>query len=73
MTHASLLLREGVNQQVVQERLGHSSIAITSDIYSHLFPGMQEEAADKFDRALAGSIPNNAAASVRESLPLTDR
>ena len=56
----------------MQERFGHSSIAITSDIYSHLFRGMQEEAADKFDRALAGSIPDTAA-SVQESLSLTNR
>jgi integrase len=44
-THATLMLEAGVNVKVVQERLGHSSIAITGDVYSHVTPGMQEEAA----------------------------
>lgn len=44
-THASLLLARGVHPKVVQERLGHSSITITLDLYSHLAPGLQEAAA----------------------------
>lgn len=44
-THASLLLARGVHPKVVQERLGHSSITITLDLYSHLVPGLQEAAA----------------------------
>lgn len=48
-THASLMLKQGVHPKVVQERLGHSSIAITLDIYSHVAPGLQEAAALKFD------------------------
>lgn len=44
-THASLLLARGVHPKVVQERLGHSSIAITLDLYSHLTPGLQKAAA----------------------------
>lgn len=48
-THASLLLKTGVQPKIVQERMGHSSIAITQDIYSHLFPSMQKEAAKKMD------------------------
>ena len=43
--HATLALTAGVNPKIVSERLGHSSIAITMDIYSHVLPGMQEEAA----------------------------
>jgi integrase len=43
-THASLLLAAGVHPKVVQERLGHSSIAMTIDLYSHLMPGIQESA-----------------------------
>lgn len=43
-THASILLKAGVHPKVVQERLGHSSIQITLDTYSHLIPSMQEEA-----------------------------
>ncbi|MEE8159962.1 MAG: site-specific integrase, partial [Dehalococcoidia bacterium] len=46
--HASWLLRAGMNPKVVQERLGHSTIAITLDTYSHVVPGLQEEAATAF-------------------------
>jgi integrase len=52
-THASLLLRQGVPLKVVSERLGHSSISITADIYSHVTPGMQESAAKLFDDAIS--------------------
>jgi len=48
-THASLLLRQGVHPKVVQERLGHSTISVTLDTYSHVAPGMQEAAAKAFD------------------------
>ena len=46
-THASQLLRAGISPKVVSERLGHSTIGITLDVYSHVLPGMQEEAAAK--------------------------
>lgn len=48
-THASLLLKQGVHPKVVQERLGHGSIQITLDTYSHVAPGLQQAAAEKFD------------------------
>lgn len=48
-THASLMLKAGVHPKVVQERLGHSTIAITLDTYSHMAPGLQEAAARSFD------------------------
>ena len=48
-THASLMLKHRVHPKVVQERLGHSSISTTLDIYSHEVPGLQAEAARKFD------------------------
>lgn len=51
--HASLMLRQGVNPKVIQERLGHSSIAVTLDIYGHLAPNLQQEAARQFDNILA--------------------
>lgn len=51
-THASLLLKAGVDIKVISERLGHSSIRITYDIYSHLMPGMQSEAAQKLEDLL---------------------
>jgi integrase len=47
-THASLLLKSGVNPKVVSERLGHSSVAFTLDTYAHVMPGMQPEAAEAF-------------------------
>ncbi|MFC1998852.1 tyrosine-type recombinase/integrase [Chloroflexota bacterium] len=49
-THASLLLKQGIPTKVVQERLGHSSSQITLDIYSHVAPGMQMDAAKAFDQ-----------------------
>jgi len=39
------MLAAGVHPKVVQERLGHSSIKITLDLYSHVTPGMQKDAA----------------------------
>jgi len=51
-TAATLLLSEGVNPKVVAERLGHSSIRITLDTYSHVLPTVQEEAAEKLGRLL---------------------
>ncbi|MDY6918451.1 MAG: site-specific integrase [Chloroflexota bacterium] len=52
-SHASLLLKQGVHPKVVQERLGHSSITLTLDTYSHVTPGLQEAAAKRFDEVLA--------------------
>lgn len=47
-THATLLMQLGESPKVVQERLGHSSISITMDLYSHVNPTMQRAAADRF-------------------------
>jgi integrase len=59
-THATQLLKAGIHPKVVSERLGHASIGITLDTYSHVMPGMQEEAAERIDAglraALAGSV-----------------
>ncbi|HSD76329.1 MAG TPA: site-specific integrase, partial [Solirubrobacteraceae bacterium] len=46
-TWASLALAAGVHPKVVQERLGHASVAITLDVYSHAVPAMQEDAAER--------------------------
>jgi len=51
-THATLMLRQGIHPKIVSERLGHSSVAITLDTYSHILPGLQEAAARKFDEGL---------------------
>lgn len=48
-THATLLLQQGVHPKIVSERLGHSTISMTLDIYSHVIPSMQKEAAQMFD------------------------
>jgi integrase len=51
---ASLLLAEGVNPRVVMERLGHSTIALTLGTYSHVIPALDQDAANRLDRALGG-------------------
>jgi integrase len=51
--HASLMLGQGVHPKVVSERLGHASVNITLDRYSHLLPGLQEAAAAALDTILA--------------------
>lgn len=52
--HASHLLRQGVHPKVVQERLGHSTPAFTLAVYSHVLPGMQEQAARELAERLLG-------------------
>lgn len=47
-THATLLLKSGVHVKVVSERLGHANVAFTMNVYQHVLPGMQAEAADTF-------------------------
>ena len=47
-THATLLLKAGVNVKVVSERLGHANVAFTMNVYQHVLPGMQAAAADTF-------------------------
>lgn len=51
-SHATLLLQQGEHPKVISERLGHSTISITMDTYSHVMPNMQQEAADKLDNFL---------------------
>lgn len=57
-THATLMLQQGVHPKIVQERLGHATIAVTLDTYSHVLPGLQEAAALRFDQGLANHLPN---------------
>ena len=51
-THATLMLRQGVNIKALQERLGHSTIPTTLDVYAHVTAGMQKEAALRFEESL---------------------
>lgn len=53
-TAATLLLADGTHPKVVQEMLGHATISVTMDTYSHVTPNMQRGAAGAFDRALGG-------------------
>lgn len=52
--HATFLLALGVHPKVVQERLGHSRIQVTMDTYSHVLPGLQEEATRRLEEWLFG-------------------
>jgi integrase len=56
-TFATFHLASGEKPKVIQEILGHSSIKTTMDTYSHVIPGMQEEAAERLQRLLFGSTP----------------
>jgi integrase len=55
-SHATHLLAAGVHPKFAQERLGHSSVGITLDLYSHVLPGMQEDAVAKVDAALQAAL-----------------
>lgn len=59
-THATLLLADGENAKVVQERLGHHSHSFTADTYQHVMPGMDEAAAARFE-GLVFRSPSEAA------------
>lgn len=54
--HATHMLSSGVHPKIASERLGHSKVGITMDLYSHVMPGMQEDAAARVDRALEDVI-----------------
>ena len=51
---ATLLLSRGVHPRIVQDLLGHSTISLTLDVYSHMLPNLQKEAADQMDALLGG-------------------
>lgn len=53
---ASIMLRQGVDVKVAQERLGHKDITTTMNIYSHVMPSSAKEAADKIGALVYGSI-----------------
>jgi integrase len=54
-TCATLLLSAGENPKIVSERLGHASIVLTLDTYSHVLPNMQQAATEKLERLLHGA------------------
>jgi len=63
--HATHLLSSGVHVKVASERLGHSKVGITLDLYSHVLPGMQADAAGLVDDALRLELKKRGSASVR--------
>src|SRR6266511_1667 len=62
-THATLALRAGIHPKVVQERLGHSSISLTLDLYSHAIPGLEEAAAEQ----IAGLVFDSPSVAVEDA------
>ena len=55
-THATVLLKGNVSPKVVSERLGHASVSLTLDVYSHVIPGIQAAAAAHFDEMLGRTL-----------------
>jgi integrase len=53
-THATHMLKAGIHPKIAQERLGHSSVGVTIDLYSHVMP--QAEAVNRIDAVLGGAI-----------------
>lgn len=58
-THASMLFGLKVHPKIVQERLGHSSIEVTLDRYSHMLPNMQEAVASNLEDAFKNTKEDN--------------
>ena len=55
-SHATAMLARNIHPKIVSERLGHSRVALTLDTYSHVIPGMQEEAAAAIDAAFSAAL-----------------
>jgi site-specific recombinase XerD len=55
-SQATHLLGSGVHPKIAQERLGHSTVKTTIDLYSHVMPGMQEGAAARIDDAIRAAV-----------------
>jgi integrase len=55
-SHATAMLARNIHPKIVSERLGHSRVALTLDTYSHVIPGMQEEAAAAIDAAFGAAL-----------------
>lgn len=51
-TAATLMFQNGAHPKIVQERLGHASISLTLDTYSHVIPSLQNDIAEKLDKTL---------------------
>ena len=62
------MLQANVNPKIVSERLGHANIGITLDIYSHVLPGMQEEAVEKYEKIFETDSSKNSEPNVSKML-----
>jgi len=71
-THASVALAAGVDLKVVSERLGHSQISITADLYTHVSRGVSQAAADKIAGAMRGTSNALPAASLQHEPESTE-
>ena len=63
-TFASLMLLRGAKPKVISEALGHSSVAFTMDVYSHIIEGMQSDAMALLDEVLPAGVVNNSVANL---------
>ncbi len=57
-TWATLALEQGIHPRVVQERLGHSTVNITLQVYSHVSPTLHDEAANQIAGLILGPTPS---------------
>ncbi|MDF2958800.1 MAG: integrase [Paenibacillus sp.] len=55
-THTTMLVQQNINVKVISERLGHSKVGVTLDVYSHVLPSMQQEVADKLDEMISVTL-----------------
>jgi len=63
-TFASLMLLRGAKPKVISEALGHSSVAFTMDVYSHIIEGMQSDAMALLDEVLPAGVNKNSVAKM---------
>jgi len=70
-TCASLMLLQGVKPKVISEALGHSSVAFTMDVYSHIIDGMTKDAMALLDEVLPSGTSQNSNAKLTPTLNIT--
>jgi integrase len=67
--HATHLLASGVHPKIASERLGHSKVGITLDLYSHVIPGMQADAVEMVEASLQEALSNRNVSNPLAELP----
>jgi integrase len=71
-SYATAALAAGIPAKVVSERLGHANIAITLDVYSHVIPGMDAQAANAVASLILGDLTNSEGPDRSPGRPLTN-